>query len=248
MKKRINPATGRPFVIGIPGYKFNESSFGAGPSHLMFLEKFGNPRIIMPWEDFADTGVDMLYLPGGLDTAPLNYGQTPTYRTSNQDVFKEFFAQNKLQQYIDNGVPIFGVCLGAQMLAVHFGCELTQDLMWHAQSKDRWATAHEVFVCNEAGERTSKGKGMEVNSHHHQALTTDKMSERIRPLFVAYNEDSSLTGDGNIVEAFKVKNKNIYGLQWHPEELFDGFSVRIMNEMLESLEIAKTAVVAELED
>lgn len=228
-------------VIGIPGYihEGKNQSFGAGVNHLEFISQFGNPRIIMPWEKVVD--LDMLYLPGGLDTAPSNYGEDPGYFTSNQDVHKEHFYKEKLDGYIGAGTPIFGVCLGAQMIAAKFGCRLVQNVLFHAQSKDRWATAHKVFPAIRAGE-DSKKKNLvfngfeypapEVNSHHHQAIVVSKLGERVTPLWLAENEDNHLNADGFIVEAFAIEGSPIVGVQWHPEELYDVFSRNVINQML----------------
>lgn len=221
-------------VIGIPGYRLEESHFGVGINHIQFVERFGNPRILMPWEEKVE--IDLLYLPGGLDTAPANYGQSPSYYTSNQDAFKEFFFKERLPFYIDD-TPIFGVCLGMQMLAVQYNCKLVQDLLFHKQSSARWAEAHKVHnrvQKTKAGAwiLDNKADKMDVNSHHHQALTLNNVSSAIEPLWFATNEDTHITGDGLIVEGFKIKGKPIFGVQWHPEELYDKFSISTMNELL----------------
>lgn len=217
-------------VIGIPGYKSQNDSFGAGINHLEFISKFGNARIIMAWEDLVK--VDMLYLPGGLDISPINYGQHPTFATSNQDVFKEYFFREKLNLYIAADIPIFGVCLGAQMLAVRFGGKLTQDLLFHEQSKDRWETAHKVRATKVI--QDAKYRTFEVNSHHHQALTVSGLNGNIIPLFTTTNNDSvaDITDDGDIIEAFTIAGKPIVGVQWHPEELYDVFSMNVIKRLL----------------
>lgn len=226
-------------VIGIPGYVSKADSFGAGVNHLEFISKFGDARIIMPWEDFVE--VDMLYLPGGLDTAPANYGEAPSYSTSNQDVHKEHFFRERLQNYIDAGIPILGVCLGAQMLAVKFGCKLTQDLLFHAQSGDRWKTAHKIAPISgkEYVNWSWIFKAFEVNSHHHQALTLNNISDQIEPIFVAENEDAFVTDDDKIVEVFKIRDRQIYGIQYHPEELYDALSREIIYSLLKLKKIKK---------
>ena len=57
-------------TIGIPAYKV-DSNFGCGLTHLEFISQYGNPRIILPWEE--NVPVDALYLPGGLDLNPSSY-------------------------------------------------------------------------------------------------------------------------------------------------------------------------------
>lgn len=218
-------------IIGIPGYKIVDNSFGVGGNHLSFVERFGKPRIIMAWEDVVN--VDLLYLPGGLDISPFDYEETPEFKTSNQDVYKEFFFRTRLGGYIESGIPIFGVCLGAQMLAVHFGCKLTQDFLCHAQSESRWEPAHKVYSeLTQDGKISKKSKRLNVNSHHHQGLTLNNTNDMIDPLWYARNEDSSITGDGHIIEGFRIRDRRIYGVQWHPEELYDKFSIETMNKLL----------------
>jgi gamma-glutamyl-gamma-aminobutyrate hydrolase PuuD len=218
-------------IIGIPGYKSsNNDSFGAGPIHLEFLNRFGDPRIIMPWEEKVQ--VDLLYLPGGLDTAPSNYGRIPGFRTSNQDVFKEFFLRERLKNYV-NDTPVFGICLGMQQIAVHFGSTLVQDLPFHAQSPTRGSEAHSVYANFNADEVVKKGKGFKVNSHHHQGVTVRTISDQLIPLLVSENEGDGLYDTtGPIVEAFRHRELPIYGVQWHPEEWHDGWSVDVITSLL----------------
>lgn len=220
-------------IIGIPGYKnSNGESFGAGISHLSFLSTFGNVRIIMPWEEKVD--VDLLYLPGGLDLSPSKYGEVPHFRSSNHDVFKEFFLENRLQNYVGN-TPIFGVCLGMQSLAVYFGSILTQDFIYHEQSKSRWETAHKIYGTwsDRDGTVHKKQNVFEVNSHHHQGVTIEGLNkDLLQPLYVSENEDRHISGENFIVEAFSHKEYPIVGVQWHPEELYDEFTISIIKKFL----------------
>lgn len=222
-------------TIGIPGYKSTGTHFGAGENNLEFISEFGNAAIIMPYEEEEELKrYDILYLPGGLDLNPKHYGSKPSYKSSNIDVFKENFYNNQLPYFVKNNIPIFGVCLGAQTLAAYFGGKITKNLPFHAQSPDRWEPAHNVFVFAEAREFTGKIITMEVNSHHHQALTYSGLDEKgmIIPLFFAKNEDKKASKQGEIIEAFKIKDKPIFGVQWHPEEFFDDFSIQVMNNLV----------------
>lgn len=221
-------------TIGVPGYRnTNSDSFGVGIAYMEFLSKFGDVRILMPQEEFVK--VDLLFLPGGADLTPSTYGEIPGYRTQNHDVFKEFFYHNRLDAYINRGVPVFGVCLGYQMLAAKFGSKLTQDFIFHAQSDKRTDEAHKVYLrLNEYGlpdEKFKKGI-FEVNSFHHQGVTLENLGEDLIPLAFAENEDAYLTGHNVIVEAFKHRTLKISGVQWHPENIYDGYSRHLINELL----------------
>jgi putative glutamine amidotransferase len=220
-------------LIGIPGSK-SSTQFGASENHLEFIEHFGDAVIIMPFETQEDLRrYDAIYMPGGLDLNPTAYRKSPSYKNSNIDVFKEHFYKVQLPWVIQNGTPVFGVCLGMQSIAAYFGATLTRNLLFHAQSPNRWEVAHQVFPtehCVKYG-----GTIMEVNSHHHQALTQSGLDKGspIIPLYYAPNEDSKIKKQGDIIEAITIDGKNIFGVQWHPEELYDDFSINILTSLCE---------------
>lgn len=209
-------------VIGIPGWKTGDNSYGVTSNYLEYISMFGNPRIIMPWEELVK--IDLLFLPGGLDINPLSYGEVPGFKTSNQDVFKQHFFDQRLENYIISGTPVFGVCLGFQQLNVHFGGKLTQDLPFHEQSSARWSKGHEVcFV----GKASSK---FEVNSHHHQGIVLENndLSKELQALTIS----KDVPGVFTVVESFMHKTLKIAGTQWHPEEFYDEHASKLINELL----------------
>jgi putative glutamine amidotransferase len=224
-------------IIGIPGYKGTDSNnFGVGNNYLNFFQKNGyNPRIIMPWEEYVK--VDMLLLPGGMDVSPTNYNQIPEFGCGNQDVFKEFFFKERLPHYVEKNIPILGICLGMQQLASYFGSELIQDLIYHKQSSKRWETAHNVFYANDTTlsgifpNKVNSKNGFEVNSHHHQGVTVECLSDALEPLLICELEGIDTRKGKILVEAFKHKTLPIYGVQWHPEELYDNFTINLISEL-----------------
>ena len=110
------------------------------------------------------------------------------------------------------------------MLNVHFGGTLSQEMRYHAQSKDRWQEAHDVYIDGQG-----KGAKFKVNSHHHQAITKDDLSEHFNPLLWAVNEENK---DNSIVEGFIHKTLPIAGVQYHPEEWRDSFSTDLITQLL----------------
>lgn len=232
-------------VIGIPGYKQQDSNgFGVGNHYLSLASRYGNPRIIMPWEEHVP--VDLVILPGGMDINPSSYGEIPQFNTGNQDVFKQFFYDKRLATYVELGTPIFGICLGFQQLASFFGSKIIQHMPYHKQSAGRMTKGHLAYVTNYAADILGvkvdhKMASMDVNSHHHQGVLLDTLSPQLLPLAVAANEEygddtllkNELEQPHNIVEAFMHRELPIAGCQYHPEEWHDWLSDTIIAELLE---------------
>lgn len=278
----------RKKIIGIPAWDVG-GNIGAGGNHYRFIERFGNPRIISPWENFIPD-IDMIYLPGGPDLNSASYGEAPKSTTGMIDPMKQYFFDHHLPQYIKAGKAIYGVCLGAQMIAAYFGSTLVQDLVNHPQSGGRGKIAHEIFpyplsdkdrleILNQESAETedefdeddieeldeldeeeleaflkeqeeqeerkvsvlvaTEIKGaIGVNSHHHQAVTLNRLGEDLVPLYVYPNHDSYFSGDDDIIEVFRHKSLPIVGIQYHPEDMLahgvkDLLSVNLIKELLE---------------
>lgn len=212
-------------VIGIPGWSTGENSFGCTKTYLHWLSQFGDIRIIMPFEDFVD--VDLLVLPGGPDLQPANYGQAPSWYTGSAEPFKEYFYREKLKLYVEKQTPIFGICLGFQMLNVFFGGSLEQHLLYHPSSKDRREAGHKIkFV----GRKTA----VEVNSHHHQGILKSQVSKDFEIIAVEDFKDTEAHLD-LVVEAIWHKKLPIAGVQWHPEEWYDVYSENAIKGLLKLL-------------
>lgn len=219
--------------IGIPGWSTGENSYGAGKSYLEFASNFGRAVIVTPEMVPEDNIVDILLLPGGPDLNPRAYGQTPGFFTGNADVFKEYFYSEMLGKYIEAGIPCFGVCLGMQALAVHFGSTLTQNLLYHPHSKARWEAGHEVYPLHynhTSGElHIQKTYGFEVNSHHHQGVYLNQLGQSLIPTNV-YPEVEKMgqnTLETCVVESFVHQDLPIVGIQWHPEEWYDSYAMKM---------------------
>jgi putative glutamine amidotransferase len=110
------------------------------------------------------------------------------------------------------GLPVLGICRGAQALNVARGGTLHQHVEGHRQAAVGTVRTHIVSV--DAGSRVAELTGageIEVNSFHHQAV--DALGSGLRVVARAL--------DGT-VEAIEDSTRELFlGVQWHAESLAD---------------------------
>ena len=160
-----------------------------------------------------------LLVPGGEDVTPALYGEDPVPQVTyvNEDKDRTEMALACLAA--ERGIPIFGICRGMQLLNVCFGGTLYQDLpsqhpgaLGHAQDMAiRSQLTHRVKL--ESGsllERLLGEEPLSVNSYHHQAVRTTA------PGFTV----TATAADG-VVEGVEAPGRNLYAVQWHPEDLVE---------------------------
>lgn len=161
--------------------------------------------------------LDGLLVPGGEDVTPALYGQDPVPQVTYMNEAKDRMEQALIRLAAEQGLPIFGICRGIQLLNVCFGGTLYQDLpaqvgsnICHAQDMAiRSQLTHRVELT--PGSLMEELLGQEplyVNSYHHQALKDPA------PGFTV----TARASDG-VIEAVEDPARNLYAVQWHPEEL-----------------------------
>jgi putative glutamine amidotransferase len=158
---------------------------------------------------------DGLLLTGGEDVDPSRYGQKPHPKLQTVNHARDEMEFRALECALERSMPVFAICRGCQVVNVHFGGTLFQDLpsdkargviheqnapvneRWHGARVDRESRLHDLFSTEE----------FQINSFHHQGV--DRLGEGLRP--VAWAEDG-------LVEAFEaVDYPWVIGVQWHPE-------------------------------
>ena len=161
--------------------------------------------------------LDGLLLPGGGDVDPALYGEEPLPELGEVDPERDGLEIFLARYAAEKGLPLLGVCRGAQVLNVALGGSLHQDLgragfaLQHYQkSPSAWgALGHGVELLGESPLSRLFPKAFRVNSYHHQGLKA--LGKGLKPVAKA--------PDG-LVEAVVLPGHPLYlGVQWHPERL-----------------------------
>ena len=209
-------------TIGIVPWKTGENSFGITAPYGEYFSKFGEIKIVSHY----DESIDLLVLPGGADVAPRRYKRKPSYYTSNSNVWFEWFDETILPLYIENNIPIFGICRGLQTLNTIFEGTLDQHLFYHDVSTHRRELVHDIELIN--------GTKFQVNSLHHQGIKRlgNELIALGTSVHINKKTNVHIHGMDEVVEIIKHVSKPIVAVQWHPEEIRDHFSTETILNLL----------------
>ncbi len=159
-------------------------------------------------------GVDGLILPGGSFNSPNEFYTDPLKTTEDKPGSRSYAYITSIIKAEQDGLPILGICAGAQMLGGIHGMKMYRNLKEYTQTslehKTKDLEAHEVFIYPNTPLADILGSGhIETNSRHKEAmLPNDKISDL--KIYAA-------TADGT-PEAWGNDEKNILCIQWHPED------------------------------
>jgi len=182
----------------------------------------GAVPLILPVLDPAEadevvSGLDGIVLTGGGDVDPLWYCAPPSPHLHQVDAQRDAWELALAGAAEGRGLPVLGICRGAQVLNVAMGGTLLQHLpelteLRHCD-KERWgAPVHGVQVREASTLFEIVGNGeLGVNSLHHQAV------REVAPGLAAV-----AWADDGIIEAVEgADGSPVLGVQWHPELLVD---------------------------
>jgi putative glutamine amidotransferase len=185
-----------------------------GMTYLRAIEDAGGlPVVLPPIGDAVEflERLDGVCLSGGPDLDPTAYGAADRHAELGPtepglDAFELALARAADAR----GIPLLGICRGAQALNVARGGTLHQHVTGHRQTEPATAATHSVYV--EPGTRLAQLVGTEalrVNSFHHQAV--DELGRGLRA--VAHCADGT-------IEAVEAPGPEfMLGVQWHVEGL-----------------------------
>lgn len=211
-----NPGEILPFYETTGHYIEQVERAGGLPVQLPLSLRTG-PAHLAEWVRLCD-GV---LLPGGDDIDPSFYGAAPLHgfelKLSEAQLRSQRNELDFIRMAADAGLPMLGICLGMQALAVAFGGALYQDVptefpgavCHHQDDHTRGAATHDVTIVPGTLLASLCGaSAVETNSFHHQAVRT------VPAPFVC----AASASDG-LIEAMEAPARRMIGVQWHPENL-----------------------------
>lgn len=160
----------------------------------------------------ADRELDALVISGGNDIGADLYGGEPAPR-ARTDPERDRLELRWIDMALENGLPLLGICRGAQLINVALGGSLHQDVRpMRRHTRNRPSLLPTKAVRVEPDSRLARVCGrdqLRVNSLHHQAV--DRPGNGLR--VVARDRD----GLCQAIEG--SRGQAVLGVQWHPEYL-----------------------------
>lgn len=215
----------KPIVGLSPLYDDEKQCLWMRLSYLAVLRACGAIPVILPFDlDAADVArilsrCDGLLLTGGVDVSPHLYGEERMPECGPSQTMRDELEYLLLDVALDRDMPILGVCRGSQILNVYLGGTLYQDLRTqlpdsinHAMNPPYEMPCHKVMlVPGEPLHMLLDTDIIPVNSVHHQAV------KDMAPSLVCLAQSL----DGVIEGAWMPEKRFVWGLQWHPEWIWD---------------------------
>lgn len=124
----------------------------------------------------------------------------------------------ELIEYFKDKVPILGICLGHQSIAQVFGGDVVRAKnMMHGKTSKMKRTA-ECAIFKDLPEEFT------ATRYHSLIVKKETLPDTIEP--TAFSEDD------NEIMALKIKDKDIYGVQFHPESIMSEYGHEIIGNFL----------------
>ena len=166
-----------------------------------------------PRSDLDLDRVDGVVVTGGHDVDPVLYAAAPEVKPK-YDPARDALESAVIDRALAIGLPLLGICRGAQLLNVRLGGSLFQELRSRRRhTSNRWTILPLKTVRLEPGTRLHRlfrRPRARINSLHNQGI------DRLGDGLVVAGRDLD-----DIVQAVEMPTRPfVLGVQWHPEFLF----------------------------
>ncbi|MFP4589077.1 MAG: gamma-glutamyl-gamma-aminobutyrate hydrolase family protein [Candidatus Bipolaricaulota bacterium] len=199
---------------------------------LPFIVPHSGDEQLSPKEILAQ--VDGVLFSGGTDFDPIFFDEEPRYELASIVPGRDRLEIALLQEAVEAGMPILGICRGVQTINIAAGGSVYQDIeaqiedpLRHHQDAPRWYPTHKIEVRPDSLLRAILGRDrLGVNSFHHQSAREIARGFRI-----------SATSRDGVIEAIEAENGAFQlGVQWHPERMWEKYPVhgRLFSRLVEA--------------
>ena len=210
-------------LIGLPGRRKLAGAINGFPATMAHIEidlyladyskgvlEAGGLPVNLPIDadprDFADH-LDGVLLTGGADIGPERYGHAAETDLFPPEVERDDFEFALLSSAVERELPVLGICRGLQLINIHAGGTLHQDVPPHARFDVGPETeAHPVEFVEGSVLHDLYGGHRQVNSLHHQTV-----------LDLGAGLKATGTSDDGTVEGIESDDGRLLAVQWHPE-------------------------------
>ena len=228
-EERTSKVKRKPIIGMTCGYEEEvRERFYINRTYIQSIEMAGGIPLLLPGLAEAENllplleQLDGVLLPGGWDLDPAYWGEEPMGVGTINPISDELDL-TVARWALDRGLPILGICRGAQVLNVAAGGSLYQDIpsevvqsLKHAQDAPRWQHSHWISI--EPGSILEGMLGttkLRVNSFHHQAVKDLAPGFRV----------TAAAKDG-VTEAIESTDLPFaVGVQWHPETMWGHYPI-----------------------
>jgi putative glutamine amidotransferase len=195
-----------------------------GMSYLRAVERAGGLPVVLPPLELERIPALLdrlsgLLLSGGPDLDPAAYGRAAHPELGPTEPQLDAFEVQLAREADTRGLPILGICRGAQALNIARGGtlhqhlpEITDGTVVHRQCQPGEEVTHTVRVAPRSGLAGVVGRRrVAVNSFHHQSV--DRLGGGLHA--VAWADDG-------VIEGVEGRGESLLlGVQWHAETLVD---------------------------
>lgn len=158
------------------------------------------------------SSIDILVMTGGNDPDPALYGMSPD-GCGMIDYERPRWEIPLYRAARAAGIPVLGICLGMQTMAIAEGSSLIRDIQMVLGGHD--AAGHRGTAARPAHHRITTSGGLagslfgpsaNVSSFHHQAVASAPAGFHV-----------TARADDGIIESIESDDGLAVGVQWHPE-------------------------------